>query len=418
MSRKNPPAKWVLPETVNPSTRKCITVQVPDDPQHVAAFRGAMLALSSAYNWSDDLAHTAKDVAAVWQEIVDAMDWGCGDMPALQFRQQDCVLQVSHDEGTTWEDIYDAYTCARGASQDEINQEIHDGVISGGGQGPAGGSGTPGACYDYHVKLRGNDRWKVPVTISDGDTLTVTNARGGWTDNLPNVGFWYCPDGQQFILGQCNGGTSTSGTDPAPSINHMRLIAQIGSSYVDMYNLTHNVPAATGDVDVFFQANDVAINDNGGDIEFDLQVCKGAWCYTFDFTASDGGWIARSDFPYATYVSGLGWQIQVYSGSTYALGIEKSFTSTVLTEITVQWHFVNADGADAYAIVSTPGSESDSHTQPSGTVDVLQDWVANIVSTKILVATSDNSANGTPGTYISSITIRGAGINPFGTSNC
>jgi hypothetical protein len=62
-------AKWVLPTVVNPGVQRCYQVKVPDDPQHIAAFFGAMYALTKPYNWEDDSAHTAIDVGAVWDDI-------------------------------------------------------------------------------------------------------------------------------------------------------------------------------------------------------------------------------------------------------------------------------------------------------------------------------------------------------------
>lgn len=70
MSRRNPPAKWTLPAIINPPTRKCFTILVPNEAYHIAAFRGALLDLASATNWADDPDHLAKDVADVWKDVV------------------------------------------------------------------------------------------------------------------------------------------------------------------------------------------------------------------------------------------------------------------------------------------------------------------------------------------------------------
>lgn len=78
MNRKNALAKWTLPTIVHPETTKCIQIEIPDEPFYIAAFRGAMLHLQEAYKWADDEAHTAKQVALVWRDIIDNMDFGCG----------------------------------------------------------------------------------------------------------------------------------------------------------------------------------------------------------------------------------------------------------------------------------------------------------------------------------------------------
>jgi len=59
------PARYVLPEEVDPEERLCATVPVPNDPDHIAAFMGAVYGLSKPYVWGNDEAHTAIDVAKV-----------------------------------------------------------------------------------------------------------------------------------------------------------------------------------------------------------------------------------------------------------------------------------------------------------------------------------------------------------------
>jgi len=102
--RKNPPAKWVLPTVIDPTEKLCTTIFVPNDPYHIAAFRGALLNLQSAYKWADDSAHTAKDVALVWRAIIDEIEWG-GELPfdVRQNTENPCTLEKTVDEGVTWD---------------------------------------------------------------------------------------------------------------------------------------------------------------------------------------------------------------------------------------------------------------------------------------------------------------------------
>lgn len=78
MGRRNSLAKWTLPTVIDPDERRCMMIPVPDDPYHVAAFRGALLHLSEAYKWADDPDHKAREVALVWRDIIDGLEWGCG----------------------------------------------------------------------------------------------------------------------------------------------------------------------------------------------------------------------------------------------------------------------------------------------------------------------------------------------------
>jgi hypothetical protein len=143
--------------------------------------------------------------------------------------------------------------------------------------------------------------------------------------------------------------------------------------------------------------------------------CPPEWCHLSDFTLGADGWLVRQDFQYGQLLS-QGWTIQQYSGNIYALGFELTFDEAHITEISIEWHFVNADGADQYAVAA--GGDSNAIVQPYGTQNRTQTWHPNGDYTHILIATSDNSAAGTPGTYVSSVTIRGTGTNPFGESNC
>ena len=58
-----------LPTIVDPPVRVGVCVPVPDDPQHIAAFVGAIHELTRWFNWERDLAKTGKPVAEVWLEI-------------------------------------------------------------------------------------------------------------------------------------------------------------------------------------------------------------------------------------------------------------------------------------------------------------------------------------------------------------
>lgn len=111
MARKNPPAKWVLPTVVNPETHKCVTIQIPDERFHIAAFWGALQTLGSAYKWADDTAHTAKNVALVWRDIVDSAMLGDCPVPT-QYKMDTCgIIEFSVDGGETWLTLADFSNC-------------------------------------------------------------------------------------------------------------------------------------------------------------------------------------------------------------------------------------------------------------------------------------------------------------------
>ncbi len=304
MSRKNPPAKWTLPAIIDPPGRRCFVIRIPDEEYHIAAFRGALLSLGSGAQWADDVAHTAKDVAAVWRTVIAAME-DCVDINIRLKPTDFCTIQLTTDGGNTWTDVADLSACAHAAAVDEITQAIQDGQLSGGGQQAPGGSGQPGQCYDWDVTLQGSGKWHAPVPVESGDTIQVTLASGAtWDGNILNP--WRCPDGKTYALGGCFEPTHLAGTDPAPTVPHMSLIGNIPNDatvpYFSMYNLLYTVPMAVVSGEFYLQCNDDVLPDNQGSITLHVQICKhqppawppGPYC------------TVESAFPqYATLISGV-----------------------------------------------------------------------------------------------------------------
>jgi len=69
--RKNPPARYALPDVLRPSDSKCYQISVPNDLKHIAAFQGQIKALASAYLWADDPDHNALLAAEAWKPVFE-----------------------------------------------------------------------------------------------------------------------------------------------------------------------------------------------------------------------------------------------------------------------------------------------------------------------------------------------------------
>lgn len=95
-------AKWVLPATIDPAGTKCASITIPDDPDHIAAFNGALYQLTRWYNWAEDDEHSARLVANVWKRAYDSLNIAddCTSSPVPW-----CALSNFHDsgEGDIWE---------------------------------------------------------------------------------------------------------------------------------------------------------------------------------------------------------------------------------------------------------------------------------------------------------------------------
>ena len=335
MSKRTSTARYTLPLEVDPPTRVCFQIEVPNDIYHIGAFLGQIYALSRAFSWGNDASHTALDVARVWRDIFDNLKPGCPqpasgsagvDTEELLIRQNPdnpCLLETSIN-GTDWCVFADLSKCVPGGSQPG----------SGTPQPPANGGE---ACY--HASFEGSNKWLLPTLVNAGDVVQISNAHGAASDGTV---VWYCPNGAVFQLGACFGSGTTSGGDPLNTSPHMMLIAKIGSTYYPMYNTTFTVPGGVSAASVEFQLNDSNLADNYGNITFDVCVTNnaaGAWTHVFDFTLSDYGWITQA-FAVGTpgaYTPGVGWvngDSQNPAANYYrGVAIQKSMASRTVTDM-------------------------------------------------------------------------------------
>lgn len=296
MSEKS---RWTLPQLVHPPGTRRFVICVPDERFYVAAFQGLLVELTYSKNWQRDEAHTAAVVSRVWQQaLANVLCDDCGligleieDDMQLRIKPTDpCIIQTLCGDGT-WMDWYNPKGCIPGS----VTQP-----------GPVDQPAV-GECLEFDVALTGNGLYHLPVPVSSNDTIEITGAVGGWHDG--NVGPWYCPNGQSFLLGGCVGSGGLDAGDPAPTIDHMRLIALLDGVYYDAYNTTITVPTGLALQDMVFQANDDPLTDNSGSISFHIKYCHNIAtpagdCLYDDFTDNDGGWAnvgAVADF--GTYIS-------------------------------------------------------------------------------------------------------------------
>lgn len=68
LPRKN--LGYLIPATIDPPESDCVRIAIPDDPDHRAAFWGAMETLTQWHNWERNDAKTGKEAAAVWTGVV------------------------------------------------------------------------------------------------------------------------------------------------------------------------------------------------------------------------------------------------------------------------------------------------------------------------------------------------------------
>lgn len=408
MTRRNPPAKWVLPDVINPPGRTCYQISVPDNIYHKAAFFGALLDLASAYKWADDPSHTAKSVALVWRDIIDNLRLcpdpvkiGGADIEDNGMRlrvdpDNSCIIQCLDECSGNWGTFLDVSQCAPGAIA----------------QPPAGGTLEPGDSKCYDVVLQGSGKWLLPVAVSEGDKIIISGAAGGWFDGAFVI--WNCPNGQQYVAGACSGVGTTEGTDPCPAILHMRLIALVGADCFDAYNTTITVGAGVTDADVQLQANDSTLNDNAGSINFRVCVERaatpGTWSHTYDLTVNNGGFTNFFlGFSRAAYYAGFGWSVEPAVPGYMQLNSPVLPASAHITHMEYWYNTAVPGGTTADVEYPTyTGTNFAVDNTPSNPLDFVGDMVTDRWWTNV-----DSNGGSLSGIYLYKVVISGVGPDPY-----
>jgi hypothetical protein len=163
-----------------------------------------------------------------------------------------------------------------------------------------------------------------------------------------------------------------------------------------------------------------------------LCQCSDEWTWLFDFSQSNGGFVAdgfecndvRGGL--GTWVSGQGWRTADttgYDGGSMAGGfcsIRKDFPATTITKITVTWEIISFSSGtgplDNLIFASChawpPDVLNNNHTV-GGALHMT--WEGSVVTTNLLaaIASSTYIAPATGEAYIRSIQVWGEGDNPF-----
>lgn len=137
------------------------------------------------------------------------------------------------------------------------------------------------------------------------------------------------------------------------------------------------------------------------------------WCYTFDFTTTDGGW--QQWFGQgANYQSGIGWQAITRSDGSKGLEIIRYFDASTVTDIEVTLVSDNVTSANLY-IGTDPGGWNVTDAQINGTHTYTHNGLALIGVTSLLINAAAAAATQIT---VTAVTLKGTGTNPFGGNNC
>lgn len=297
-------AVWTLPVNVHPAKSVDWCIPVPDDPYYRAAFAGALLNLASAYNWQDDEAHTAKQVALVWREIIDSLK-KCTDCPEIETGEEwEDTLAIC--ESLRWNNgVLQGFCCG-----EWVDIPTDDTApIPGGSVQPSSGS-RPSAGQSKCVQrsMTARDVYLVPFGVQNGDIITVSARDGAWSDDGV---LWTCTDGTPFSLGSCSGSRYHSGGDPDATLYHGQLMLSVGGQYISATDGPVTLSGLTGQQQLTVMPNFTPGAFAGGTIQYQICVQNGAtpppsdWSHTFNFALSDNGFTPGIT---AIYVPGVGFQ--------------------------------------------------------------------------------------------------------------
>lgn len=81
---------WRLPDPAVTDDRRCVRLDIPDDPIHIANLRGVLYQLARASNYQAGRQQDARDAAQMWLQIVDTLFQDC-DCP-------DCEDEMNCEE--------------------------------------------------------------------------------------------------------------------------------------------------------------------------------------------------------------------------------------------------------------------------------------------------------------------------------
>lgn len=262
----------------------------------------ALKAMTRPEFWSGESVEEIRDAC------IDAFSFVETDacLSDIQFRSPTaCTLEVSLDGGESWTQILDVNAC--------IQQDLADGVIQPGSAQPTS-TGEHGECQDFIMVVPATGAVAVPILVSSGDTVQLSDIdTGPWLDSFITAAA-YCSDGHSWTFPAGCGSTELAHeNDPLQTANHMALIAKIGDDYYDVSGgdlIT--VPSGVTDATVFLQPNDDILYDNLFSIQCTVEVCKTGWTHVFDLVADDGNFEVTPGFQ-GTYVPGVGWSTDYLS---------------------------------------------------------------------------------------------------------
>jgi hypothetical protein len=366
--------------------------------------------------------------------LIDAMNQvaeGCVmSLPQTILRAEpaDCGVQWSLDNGDTWNTI-DLTDCITLIADTAIAAGLQSGLIAAGPKdNTPGAPPEPPACIDLNINMDASEHYAFPYRLNSGDTITVSDEVGNWTDGKLGIfSAYYCIDGRDFVLGACLGARIPLASDPDQSANHMELLLNVNGTYYEPLRGTVTIPEGVFNAPAVFMPNYDYTPDGQGHAQFKVHYCptEATWCYEFDFTLSEQGWIVKtcgSSLIIGEYVENEGFR-GTYHAGYYTGEFMKSMPENLIWD-EIELDVFNSDTTDGGALFTDELPEGGGCTTVQqivvhpgeSTVHFTRSSIGDYTNFYVAVFTGD--AGGT--VTLRRIRFRGNGATPnmFGESNC
>jgi hypothetical protein len=151
--------------------------------------------------------------------------------------------------------------------------------------------------------------------------------------------------------------------------------------------------------------------------------CVGTWCYNFDFTQNDGGWVGDDDGAWAVWDSS-GWHASAF-GSTTIQGRQMGMhitVNSVVTRFEIEFDTASPNYTVGWRNYSDPvlvgGALDDTALTGTGTLDGSVTAADTDTPVTTLGFAFARPAVPALNFKIVRITLYGRGVNPFGDDNC
>lgn len=426
---KNPGIKrpfFPLPDLTPVTDYTCVQLSIPDRDDYRLALASCLDMLTHWYSWERDSAQSGAATAAIWKEVINNIMWfnACGQDTRVPLTRvnADGSLEVSYDDGETWNAApeldprvtsivappksYPGGTDIPCATAENIVQSIQaslDAALSDIGAGASIVTLIAGIMAFAATVLSGGTLAPLATGLASSlinfgvSAIEAAFTSQVWIDfrclvlaNMPSGGLY-----DQSAVDDLYADIATEFTG---------IVVVILQSYVALYGpvgLTNAGRVGSGDGD-------------------ECGACDEFWCYTWDFTVSNGGWTSATGYS-SNYVAGQGWTWGDVNNKDRVFIKNNWPTSGTYTSVEIEISAPMNGNVNYYYFCNNANIGCGRQTFDNFSEPLIYGRTGLNFTTNIISLGFEQSSN-SPGVpfpgYIKRVTLRGTGVNPFGTDNC